>query len=106
MCITEGQCVVYDRVFGPFFFTENTVRPGPYLDMLELYAVPQIQDAGLFATAVSNRMEPTSFWHESCALFLNQTFGDNFFVPLENINWNLSSQYTIQKHMLCLFQTE
>jgi hypothetical protein len=38
--------VMHDRVFGPSFSAKNTVGSGPYL--LELHAVPQIQDVGLF----------------------------------------------------------
>jgi hypothetical protein len=34
--------LLYDRVIGPFFFHESTVRWDNYLDMLENYAIPQL----------------------------------------------------------------
>jgi hypothetical protein len=34
--------LAHDRVIGPFFFAERTVTSTTYLDMLELFAVPQI----------------------------------------------------------------
>ncbi|KAJ4449634.1 hypothetical protein ANN_01038 [Periplaneta americana] len=37
-----------DPVIGPFFFVESTVTGTTYLDMLENYAVPQIQDEFFF----------------------------------------------------------
>jgi hypothetical protein len=33
-----------DRVIGPYFFTERTATPHNYLDILELFAVPQVDD--------------------------------------------------------------
>lgn len=38
-------CVLHDRIIGPFFFHEPTVRWENYLDMLEYYAVPQMLQA-------------------------------------------------------------
>jgi hypothetical protein len=32
------------KVLGPFFFAEQTVRPMTYLDMLQLYLLPQLED--------------------------------------------------------------
>jgi hypothetical protein len=34
---------MHDQVIGPFFFQEQTINMNTYLDMLELYAVPQIE---------------------------------------------------------------
>ncbi|GFS67808.1 uncharacterized protein NPIL_583641 [Nephila pilipes] len=34
----------HNRSIGPFFFTENTVNGGSYLDMLQLFALPQLKD--------------------------------------------------------------
>jgi hypothetical protein len=33
-----------DRVVGPFFFTESTITGYIYLDLLQLYVFPQIED--------------------------------------------------------------
>lgn len=37
--------LMHNKIIGPFF-TEQTVTSNNYLDMLQLYAVPQIQDEG------------------------------------------------------------
>jgi hypothetical protein len=37
--------VLRDRVIGPFFFAERTVTAITYLDILENYAIPQLQQA-------------------------------------------------------------
>jgi len=34
---------LYDRVIGPFFFSEKTVTGVIYLDLLEQYVFPQIE---------------------------------------------------------------
>ncbi|GBM61814.1 hypothetical protein AVEN_80455-1 [Araneus ventricosus] len=36
--------LMHDKVIGPFFFAELTVRSNIYLDMLQLYAVPQFPE--------------------------------------------------------------
>ncbi|GBM21232.1 hypothetical protein AVEN_23773-1 [Araneus ventricosus] len=33
----------HTEVIGPFFFAETTINSVTYLDMLEMYAVPQMQ---------------------------------------------------------------
>jgi hypothetical protein len=35
--------LLYDRVIGPFFFSESTVTGVVYLDLLEQYVFPQIE---------------------------------------------------------------
>lgn len=47
--VNVWYAVICDGVFSPF--CGNVVHSGSYLVILELYAVPQIQDAGLPATA-------------------------------------------------------
>ncbi|GBO08858.1 hypothetical protein AVEN_189419-1 [Araneus ventricosus] len=42
-----------DRVIGPFFFAESTVTKEVYLDMLQLFAIPQISHI----TSFGNKME-------------------------------------------------
>ncbi|KAJ4428453.1 hypothetical protein ANN_24490 [Periplaneta americana] len=37
-----------DRIIGPYFFAEKTVTANTYLDMLQLYAVPQLPDGAIF----------------------------------------------------------
>jgi hypothetical protein len=36
----------HDGVIGPFFFAEQTATSHSYLDMLQLYAVPQLEQEG------------------------------------------------------------
>ena len=36
--------LAHDRVIGPYFITEKTIKSEPYLDMLENYAMPQIKE--------------------------------------------------------------
>jgi hypothetical protein len=57
--------MVYDRVFS-LSFSQRT------LDMLELYAAPRIQDAGLLAIAVFQQGGPL-FWTQEVPDFLNAT---------------------------------
>lgn len=35
---------MHDHVIGPFVFVENTITATVYLDMLELYVFPQVED--------------------------------------------------------------
>ena len=35
--------LLYDRVIGPFFFSESTMTGIVYLDLLEQYVFPQIE---------------------------------------------------------------
>jgi hypothetical protein len=52
-----------DRVLGPFFFTESTITGDIYLDLLQLYVFPQIED-------VKRNWEPGHFHAErSTSLF-------------------------------------
>ncbi|GBO16858.1 hypothetical protein AVEN_240698-1 [Araneus ventricosus] len=36
--------LLHDRIIGPYFFSEVTVRSDNYLDLLEIFAFPQIED--------------------------------------------------------------
>ncbi|KAJ4428941.1 hypothetical protein ANN_25937 [Periplaneta americana] len=40
--------IMRDRIIGPYFFAEKTVTANTYLDMLQLYAVPQLPDGAIF----------------------------------------------------------
>ena len=48
--------LIVDRVIGPFFFAESTVIKEVYLDMLQLFAVPQISHT------------PNIFWQQDGAI--------------------------------------
>jgi hypothetical protein len=38
--------IMSDRIFGPFFFHENTITRAVFLDMLENFVFPQIAEVG------------------------------------------------------------
>ncbi|GBM12225.1 hypothetical protein AVEN_21028-1 [Araneus ventricosus] len=40
--------LMHDKVIGPFFFAKPTVTSNIYLDMLQLYAVPQFPEGVIF----------------------------------------------------------
>jgi hypothetical protein len=40
--VNVKACLMHDKLIGPFFFMEKTVTGHLYLDMLELYALPQL----------------------------------------------------------------
>jgi hypothetical protein len=62
-----------DRVIGPYFFAERTVTSHSYLDMLELFAVPQNADDSVifqqygasehYANTVTEFLDETFPWH-------------------------------------------
>jgi hypothetical protein len=39
---------MHDKPIGPFFFSEKTVTRRSYLDMLELYVLPQLTPQTIF----------------------------------------------------------
>jgi hypothetical protein len=43
--VNAWRALTRDRVIGPYFFAEPTVTSHNYLDMLELFAVPQTDDS-------------------------------------------------------------
>jgi hypothetical protein len=44
--------VTSEKVYEPFFFAEETVRAINYLDMIEQYVVPQLQQDGILDTII------------------------------------------------------
>ena len=47
--------VTSEKVYGPFFFEEETVHAVNYLDMIEQYVVPQLQQDGILDTIVDQQ---------------------------------------------------
>ena len=39
---------MHEIIIGPYFFMENTISGNTYLDMLELYDIPQLPDRTIF----------------------------------------------------------
>lgn len=61
--------LMHDKVIGLFFFADQTVTANNYLDMLELYAVPQFPEGVIFQHD-STPPHYTAIVHE----FLDTTF--------------------------------
>lgn len=70
--------VKHNRVFSSFFSSEDTVCLGPYSDMLEMYAAPQIQDSGLLTSAVFQHHGAPPQWIQEVYNVLNATSVDNW----------------------------
>ena len=47
--------VTSEKVYGPFFFEEETVRAVNYLDMIKQYVVPQLQQDGILDTIIDQQ---------------------------------------------------
>ena len=44
--------VTHEKVYGPLFFTEETVRAVNYLDMIEQFVIPQLLEDGILDTTI------------------------------------------------------
>ena len=47
--------VTSEKVYGPFFFEEENVRAVNYLDMIEQYVVPRLQQDGILDTIIDQQ---------------------------------------------------
>jgi hypothetical protein len=69
-------CLLHDRVMGPFFFHETTVKWNNYLDMLKNYTALQLlqtqEDWGFEITFQKDSAPP--HWENNVKLYLNQAF--------------------------------
>jgi hypothetical protein len=68
--------VMHDRIIGPFFFAEANVNRWSYLDMLELYAVPQLQE--LQPEIIFQQDGAPPHWARCVRDFLNATFPERW----------------------------
>ena len=76
---SKGQCVVgYDQensvLYGPFMFVENTVTGGMYLDMLEQFLKPQLQQDCILGTVVYQQDGAPPHFGLPVREYLNRTF--------------------------------
>ena len=51
----KEKIVTSEKVYGPFFFEEETVRAVNYLDMIKQYVVPQLQQDGILDTIIDQQ---------------------------------------------------
>lgn len=68
--------LMHDRIIGPFFFAEANVNRWSYLDMLELYAVPQLQE--LQPEIIFQQDGAPPHWARCVRDFLNATFPERW----------------------------
>ena len=61
-------------VYGPFIFVENTVTGGTYLDMLEQFLEPQLQQDGILGTVVHQHDGAPPHFALLVREYLNRTF--------------------------------
>lgn len=64
--------LLQDKIIGPFFFVEGTITGNVYQDMLELYAIPQLDDRQ--PTIVFQHDGAPPHWSISVRTLLNEVF--------------------------------
>ena len=66
------------KVYGPFFFAENTVTGVIYLDMLQQFLEPQLIQDGILDTVVFQQDGAPCHYAKICREYLNTTFCDRW----------------------------
>ena len=81
--------LLYDRVIGPFFFSESTMTGIVYLDLLEQYVFPQIETFEQETVSRVIFMQDGAPPHFSCFVtdVLNERFPDAWIGRGEPIPW-------------------
>ena len=67
-----------EKVYGPFFFEEETVRAVNYLDMIEQYVVPQLLQDGTLDTIIYQQDGAPPHWAIIVREQLNHIFNDRW----------------------------
>ena len=70
--------VTSEKVYGPFFFEEETVRAVNYLDMIEQYVVPQLQQDRILDTIIYQQDGAPPHWAIIVRKQLNHIFNDRW----------------------------
>ena len=65
---------MHNQVIGPFFFCEQMITANIYLDMLEQYVAPQLNDLQLLVIFQQDGAPP--HWGLDVRTFLDDTFHD------------------------------
>ena len=68
--------VISEKVYGPFFFEEVTVRAVNYLDMIEQYVVPQLKQDGTLDTIIYQQDGAPPHWANIVREQFNHIFND------------------------------
>ncbi|KAJ4428674.1 hypothetical protein ANN_25667 [Periplaneta americana] len=74
------------NLYGPFIFAEETVRSGPYLDMLKNFLEPQLQQENNMCIVFQQDGAPPH-WAADVRDYLDDTFGNNWFGRGGPIMW-------------------
>ena len=76
----ENVCcgVTSEKVYGPLFFAEETVRAVNQLDMIEQYVVPQLQQDGMLDTIIYQQVDAPPHWTIIVREQLNHIFNDRW----------------------------
>ena len=68
--------VTSEKVYGPFFFEEETVRGVSYLDMIKQYVVHQLQQDGILDTIIYQQDVAPPHWAIIAREQLNHILND------------------------------
>ena len=63
-----------DKIYGPFIFAGNIVTGTNYLDMLQLFLEPQLQQDGILASVIYQQDGAPSHYANTMRDYLNDTF--------------------------------
>lgn len=77
--------LMHNKVIGPFFFAEKTITASIYLDMLELYACPQLRRYQPWVIFQQDGAPP--HWGLTVREFLSHTFPDRWIGRDGPISW-------------------
>lgn len=77
-----------EKLYGPFFFAENTVRGNNYTDMLENFFYPQLEQDGILNQNVYFQQDGAPPHYSNIAReSVNQQFGNNWIGRSGPIEW-------------------
>jgi hypothetical protein len=83
--VNEWCCLLHDRLIGPFFFAEVTVISSIYLNMLENFVYPQLQD--LQPAVLFQQDGAPPHWRFVVRASLNQHFPNRWIGRAGPISW-------------------
>ena len=83
--------VTSEKVYGPFFFKEETVVAVNYLDMIERYVVPRLQQDGILDIIIYRRDGAPPHWAIIVREQLNHIFNDHWCGHDGPILWSSNS---------------
>lgn len=70
--------LMHNKVFGPFFFTEKTINANIYLDVLQQFIAPQLEEYQPWIIFQQDGAHPLPYWGLLVRDFLDETFPDRW----------------------------